>query len=51
MKYTKCDFLSKVWDGPLGGLGVWGQKAKLQLFQNIVMLHIKLKGIRYAATW
>ena len=23
---------------PLGGLGVWGQKAKLQLFQNIVML-------------
>ena len=38
------------WD-PLGGLGVWGQKAKLQLFQNIVMLHIKLKGIRYAATW
>ena len=38
------------WD-PLGGLGVWGQKAKFQLFQNIVMLHIKLKGIRYAATW
>ena len=23
----------------------WGQKVKIQLFQNMVMLHIKLKGI------
>ena len=24
---------------------VWGQKIKIQLFQNMVMLHYKLKGI------
>ena len=24
---------------PLGGLGGWGQKVKVQLFQNRVMLH------------
>ena len=29
---------------------VWGQNVKIQLFQNIVMLHIKLKGITNAAT-
>ena len=28
----------------------WGQKDKSQLFQNIVMLHIKLKGMTNAAT-
>ena len=28
-----------------------GQKAKIQLFQNDVMLHIQLKGITNAATW
>ena len=27
-----------------------GQKVNFHLFQN-VMLHIKFKGIRYAATW
>ena len=32
---------------PLG----WGKKVKIQLFQNMVMLHIKLKGIMNAATW
>ena len=31
---------------PLG----WGQKVKIQLFQNMVMLHIKLNGIKNAAT-
>ena len=31
---------------PLG----WGQKVKIQLFQNMVMLHIK-KGMTHAATW
>ena len=51
MKYTKHDFLLKVWVGPPGWTWCVGSKAKLQLFQNIVMLHIKLKGIRYAATW
>ena len=29
----------------------WGQKVKIQFFQNMVMLHIKLKGIMNAATW
>ena len=26
----------------------WGQKVKIQLFQNMVMLHIKLKGMTNA---
>ena len=29
----------------------WGRKVKNLLFQIIVMLHIKLKGITNAATW
>ena len=29
----------------------WGQKVKIQLFQDTVMLHIKLKGITNAAIW
>ena len=28
-----------------------GQKVKIQLFQNMVMLHIKLNGITNAVTW
>ena len=36
---------------PLGGLKGWDQKVKIQFFQNMVMLHIKLKGITDAATW
>ena len=39
------------WSDPLGGLKGWGQKLKIQLLQNMVMLHIKLKGIKNAATW
>ena len=31
--------------------GGWGQKVSIQLFQNMVMLHIRLKGITNAATW
>ena len=31
--------------------GGWGQKVKIQLFQNMVMLHIKLKGMTNAATY
>ena len=34
----------------LGGLRWWSQKVEIQLFQNVYMLPIKLKGIRYAAT-
>ena len=29
----------------------WGQKVKIQLFQNMVMLHINQNGIMNAATW
>ena len=29
----------------------WGQKVRIQIFQNMVMLHIKLKGMTHAATW
>ena len=29
----------------------WGQKVKIQLFQNMVILHIKLKAIMNAVTW
>ena len=36
---------------PLGGLKGWDQMVKIQFFQNMVMLHIKLKGITDAATW
>ena len=35
----------------LGGLRGSGQKLKIQLLQNMVMLQIKLKGIKNAATW
>ena len=36
---------------PLGGLIGGGAKAKIKLFQNMVMLHIKLKLAMLAATW
>ena len=29
----------------------WDQQVKIQLFQNMVMLHIKLKRIKNAAKW
>ena len=32
-------------------IGRRGQEVKIQLFQNMVILHIKLKGITNAATW
>ena len=35
---------------PLSGLMGWDQKVKFQLFQNMVIVHIKLKGITNAAT-
>ena len=31
---------------PLGGLGDWAE-AEIQLFQNMVMLNIKLKGMEH----
>ena len=44
MKHIKRDFGLKASVHPLGGLREWGQK-------NMVMLHIKLKGIANAAAW
>ena len=35
---------------PSSPLGL-GQIVKIQLFQNMVVVHIKLKGITNAATW
>ena len=29
----------------------WGKTVKIQLFQNMGMLHIKFKGITFSATW
>ena len=53
MKHIKLDYKIEIlgltpWVD-LGGVG--GQKVKIQLFQNMVMLHIKIKGITIAATW
>ena len=51
LKHLKHVFDQRPESDPLGGLRGLGQKVKNHLFQNMVMLHIKLKGIRYAATW
>ena len=34
-----------------GGGGGGGSEAKIKLFKNMVMLHIKLKLTRFAAAW
>ena len=51
MKHIKRDFSLKVliraFKVDLGG----GAEAKIKLFQNMVMLHIKLKLTMLAATW
>ena len=51
MKHIKWDFSLKAWVQArwvdLGG----GAEAKIKLFQNMVMLHIKLKLTMLAATW
>ena len=36
---------------PMGGLSGLGQNVKIQLFRNMIMLHITLKGNMNAATW
>ena len=51
MKHIKRDLDQRHWSDPLGGLRGRGQKLKIQLLPNMVMLHIKLKGITNAATW
>ena len=49
MKHINVIFDRRPVYQPLGGVRVWGQKVKIQLFQNTVMLHIKLKRITNAA--
>ena len=51
MKHIKWNFSLKAWvRAPGVDLGV-GAKAKMKLFQNMVMVHIKLKLMTFAATW
>ena len=51
MNHIKQDFSLEAWvrapGVDLGG----GAEAKIKLFQNMVMLHIKLKLTTFAATW
>ena len=52
MKHIKRDYsIQGPVSHPLGGLKGWGQKVKIQLCQNTVMLRIKLKGITNASAW
>ena len=51
MKHIKRDFSLKTWfRAPWVDLG-GGAEAKIKLFQNMVMLQIKLKLKALAATW
>ena len=51
MKHIKRDFSLKAWvQAPGVDLG-GGEEAKIKLFQNMVMLHIKLKLTMFSATW
>ena len=51
MKHIKQDYSLKAWfRAPLVDLG-GGAEAKIKLFQNMVMLYIKLKLTTLAATW
>ena len=51
MKHIKQDISLKAWarspEVDLGG----GSEAKSELFQNMIMLHIKLKQTAHAAIW
>ena len=49
MKHIKWDLVQRPGSDPLGGFKGWAM-AKIQLFQNRDMLHIKLKGRMHAAT-
>ena len=51
MKHIKRDFSLKAWvRAPGVGFGA-GAEAEIKLFQNMVMLHIKLRLMTFAATW
>ena len=45
MKHIDHDVSLKAWPSPFGGLWRWAE-ARNQLFQNRVMLYIKLKGMK-----
>ena len=51
MEHIKRYFDPKLVSHPLGTLRGCGQKVKIQLCQNIVMLHNQLKRSTNAATW
>ena len=52
MKHIKHGFRSNPSvSHPLGGLTGCGQKVKIQLFQDTVIMHIKLKRMTNAALW
>ena len=51
MKHIKQDFRSKAWVWLPGWTKGVGQRPKLFFFQNMIMLHIKLKGLTHAATF
>ena len=51
MKDIKQDFRLKEWVQASGVELGGGAKAKIKLFQNMVMLHIKLTLTTFAATW
>ena len=51
MKKFNLDFIFKAWVQPTGCTKGVKQRPKLIFFWNMVMLHIKLKGITYTSTW
>ena len=51
MKHIKGDFCLNAWVlSPRVNIG-GGTEAKINLFRNMVILHIKLKLTTYAVTW
>ena len=50
-KHIKCDFYRRPGSDLLGGLRGWGQNVKIQLFWNMVRLHIKLDRNTNEETW
>ena len=46
-----CNIVEKFLSADTTTSNPWDQNVKIQLFQNMVMLHIKLKKIVKAASW
>ena len=51
MNHIKHVYDQRLRSDPLGGHLGWVKRLKFIFFQNMVMLNVKLKGIRYAVTW